>query len=147
MPLEAEQPAAMPVRGNERILLVDDEERLVEGLRQKLERLGYKVTGSTNSLKALDFFQQRPEQFDLLIADQTMSGLTGQDLIRAVRKMRPQFPAILCAKYDPHLMNDRTWRETDGDDYVLKPIDLPRLTQSVRRLLIKAQPPALCAQS
>lgn len=54
-----------------------------------LTRLGYTVTTCTNSQEALAMFQASPDQFDLVITDQTMPGLTGESLAKSLRQMPP----------------------------------------------------------
>ncbi len=66
--------------GRERILFVDDEQMLVEMGKKMLEKLGYSVTTRTSSLEALETFQNMPDQFDIVITDLTMPGITGLDL-------------------------------------------------------------------
>ncbi|MGE5258317.1 MAG: ATP-binding protein, partial [Hyphomicrobiales bacterium] len=68
--------------GSERILLVDDEPQIVDMEKQILERLGYRVTGLSSSLEALDTFARQPDQFDLVITDMTMPQLAGDRLAR-----------------------------------------------------------------
>jgi PleD family two-component response regulator len=66
--------------GEERVLLVDDEENLVSVGRRMLESLGYHVTARTDSTEALELFRKSPDHFDLVITDCTMPKLTGIDL-------------------------------------------------------------------
>jgi two-component sensor histidine kinase/PAS domain-containing protein len=72
--------------GHERILFIDDEEMLAEMGEIMLERLGYKVTVRTSSMEALATFQNQPDQFDVVITDQTMPGLTGLELAQQYRQ-------------------------------------------------------------
>lgn len=75
--------------GNERILIVDNE-LLLEKINEKcLQALGYEVTGVTDSNEALSIFRNQPDHFDLLITDQTMPGLTGEELAKAVYVFKP----------------------------------------------------------
>ena len=85
--------------GNERILFVDDENILVEMGQAMLEQLGYEVTIRTSSLEALTTFQNQSDQFDVVITDQTMPGMTGMDLARQMLRIRPDIPIILCTGY------------------------------------------------
>ena len=50
----------------------------------------------TESLEALALFQREPNRFSMLITDQTMPKMTGVELIKQLRKIRPELPIILC---------------------------------------------------
>ncbi|MBU4262561.1 MAG: response regulator [Proteobacteria bacterium] len=64
-----------------------------------LERLGYLVTVKTKNFEALGAFQNRPDDFDLVIADQTMPGIKGFDMARRMLQIRHDIPIILCTGY------------------------------------------------
>lgn len=105
----------------EHILLVDDEVAIVEMLKEGLEQFGFKVTGCESSVDALNFVQQRPERFDLLLSDRIMPGMSGQQLATAVRQLRPDLPVLFMTGYDEQLA------ESDplgigGDCCLLKPM-------------------------
>jgi len=82
--------------GKENILFVDDEQILAEMGKTMLERLGYNVTIKSSSLEALTTFHNHHDQYDLVITDQTMPGMTGADLARRMIQIRPDIPIILC---------------------------------------------------
>jgi CheY-like chemotaxis protein len=84
------------LQGNERILFVDDEEMLANIGSILLESLGYKVTKKVAAPEALDTFRANPENFDLVITDQTMPDLTGVELSTELLRIRPDIPIILC---------------------------------------------------
>ncbi|MCK5517634.1 MAG: transporter substrate-binding domain-containing protein, partial [Desulfobulbaceae bacterium] len=73
---EQEQAGKIPT-GNERILLVDDEENYARMLAMMIGRLGYDVDLKTHSPEALESFQAAPDSYDLLITDQIMPQLSG----------------------------------------------------------------------
>lgn len=120
--------------GNERILFVDDEEVLVEMGRTMLERMGYKVTGITDSRAALDTFTRQPEQFDLVITDQTMPGMTGMELARAIFQIRPEMPVILCTGYS-NLVTEESALANGIRAFALKPLIKKDLAHLIRNTL------------
>jgi PAS domain S-box-containing protein len=88
----------------ERILFVDDEEALTKLEKINLESLGYRVTCTTSSQEALEFFRQEPTQFDLLITDFSMPKMRGDKLLQEIRRIRSDMPAILCTGYHAKLV-------------------------------------------
>ncbi len=92
--------------GQERILFIDDEELLAEMGQDMLERLGYHVTVRRSSLDALATFQNTPNDFDIVITDQTMPDMTGSDLARRMMQIRTEVPIILCTGYS-NLMKEK----------------------------------------
>jgi Histidine kinase-, DNA gyrase B-, and HSP90-like ATPase/Response regulator receiver domain len=66
------------------VLLVGDEPLLLDINSRRLIQLGFCLVKTESSTKALDLFIEDPNRFDLLITDQTMPGLTGEDLVREV---------------------------------------------------------------
>jgi PAS domain S-box-containing protein len=84
-------------RGGASILVVDDEPMLVEVSTHRLIRLGYRVTGKTSSLEALEVFRAQPGAFDLVLTDYIMPQMTGLDLARELLRIRPDIPVIMCS--------------------------------------------------
>jgi len=83
-------------RGNgEHILYVDDEEILRHLGFAILNELGYVVRTSVNAVEALSLIQTDPDHFDLIVTDLTMPGMTGVQLARNLRQMRPDLPVVL----------------------------------------------------
>ncbi|MBU0961103.1 MAG: response regulator, partial [Proteobacteria bacterium] len=120
--------------GNERILLVDDEEIIVKLGMQILKKLGYQVTAFTNSEEALHTFMHKPESFDLLITDLTMPRITGMQLAREALNIRADIPIILCSGFS-ELMNAEKAKSFGIREYIMKPIIKKDLAQVVRRVL------------
>lgn len=86
-------------RGNERILLVDDQIEVANTLRRQLMRLGYQVDAFNAPLLALERFRKTPETYDLLVTDMVMPDMNGQDLAEAMRLMRENMPVLICSAY------------------------------------------------
>src|SRR5262245_55174089 len=95
--IDPSQPlAAGAARGNgEHILYIDDEERLAQALKRLLTILGYHCTVDSDPEIAVNAFRANPEQVDAAIADITMRGLSGIDVAKELRAVRPGIPIAL----------------------------------------------------
>ncbi|MBP7529502.1 MAG: response regulator [Syntrophorhabdaceae bacterium] len=129
-----DEEAPSPTGGKERILIVDDEDILVELNRQRLSDLGYDVVTNTSSIDALRIFREEPDNFDLVIADQTMPNLTGMDLTEELLKTRPDIPVILCSGHSDAVSPELV-REAGIRSFLIKPFDKRELAEVVRRVL------------
>lgn len=121
-------------RGEERILVVDDEPDLIEITTHRLESLGYTVTGMTNSSDALIIFESMPDKFDLIITDQTMPKLTGAELVEKIIDIREDIPVILCTGYSTKVDAQRA-EEIGIKAFLIKPVDYRELAFTVRKVL------------
>lgn len=127
-------PDESPLGGTERILFVDDERVLAELGQELLESLGYQVTALTSSPEALSCFQARPDEFDLVITDMTMPGLSGRELVRELLALRPDIPIIMCSGFT-EFVNANEAREAGISEFMMKPYVSNRMAQAVRRVL------------
>ncbi len=129
-----EEPAAPLLGGKGRILFVDDEAMLAELGGKILEKLGYEVVTRTSPLEAFELFKKRPLDFDLVVSDLTMPGMTGDVLARELMKIRPDLPIILCTGYSQRI-DERRAREKGIRALVMKPILVHEIDVAVRRAL------------
>ncbi|MFC1884243.1 response regulator [Thermodesulfobacteriota bacterium] len=120
--------------GTERILFVDDEELMLEIVIHMLERLGYNVTATSDSRKALELFKENPSSFDLVITDQTMPNLTGAQLAKSIMEIRPEIPVILCTGFS-ELISEEDAKEMGIKDFILKPVVTSELARSIRKAM------------
>ncbi len=130
---EGKAPEEMP-SGNDRILLIDDDELIVELGRKRLERLGYQVETERDPVVALERVRSGRNHFDLIITDMTMPKMTGDKLVTEIRKISPEIPVILCTGYSDKIDEDRA-KEIAIDAFMMKPVDMRRLAQTVRKVL------------
>jgi PAS domain S-box-containing protein len=86
---------ATPRGRGEHVLVIDDERALVSLAEQALGSLGYRVTGFHSPVAALECFCNDPNSFDAVLSDMSMPKLSGIDVLRAVRAVRPSLPMIL----------------------------------------------------
>jgi PAS domain S-box-containing protein len=115
------------------ILVVDDEPHIVEVLRRFFERKGHRVSATTISKEALGWIR-KGERFDLVITDQTMPEVTGIELARAIAECTPDAKVLLCSGRDDTL-DEHDIAAAHIRGFVLKPLDLTELADTVERLL------------
>jgi CheY-like chemotaxis protein len=133
IPEKSKQPESLPF-GTERILIVDDEPLLVRINQRLLENYGYTVTGVTDSREALAKVQADPKQFDLIVSDQTMPGLTGSELAKAVLKIAPFMPIIICTGHSAVTSADDAYA-MGIKRYLYKPVEGDTLAATIRMVL------------
>jgi two-component system cell cycle sensor histidine kinase/response regulator CckA len=126
------------VRG--RILFVDDEPDVVRMAREMLELLGYEVEARTSSVEALKAFRAAPSRYDLVLTDQTMPELTGDALVREIRRVRPEIPVILCSGYHDRVRPEVA-EQLAIQACLQKPIDIDALSRVLRGALGTALSP------
>ncbi len=127
-------PPEKPGACTEKIMIVDDDPLLVKINERRLRSHGYQVTGVTDSREALRIFQRRPDEFDLLITDQTMPHMTGTDLARAVLNIKPSLPIIMCTGHRG-LIDEEHKRSGNIAQYVFKPLQEDELLAAARNIL------------
>jgi len=126
-------------RGHERILLVDDEEAVTQGVREMLEQLGYRVKATTSSPEALSLFEADPQAFDLVITDQTMPRMSGVKLAENLLAIRPELPVILCKGFSEAVGGEEA-RACGIRQFVMKPYTLQEIGAAIRRVFDRARP-------
>jgi CheY-like chemotaxis protein len=123
-------------RGKERVLFVDDEEAAITAMKKILTRLGYIATTSNSSRDALKIFKENPSGFDILITDMTMPAMTGLQLVREVRAIRPDMPVILCTGYSDQI-DDQKAEMAGVNEFLIKPLSMYDIAGAIRRALEK----------
>jgi CheY-like chemotaxis protein len=120
--------------GSESILLVDDEPAIANLERQMLERLGYRVSVRTSSTEALYAFQANPGEYQLVVSDMSMPGMTGIQLAGEMRAIDPAQPVILCTGFSEKLSRIKL-KAMDINGFLMKPIVKAELAKTVRKVL------------
>ena len=120
--------------GTERILVVDDEEKLTELLERMLKSLGYSVISFTSSLEALEEFKALPEKYDLIVTDMTMPEMNGAALVKEIMNIRPGASIILCTGYS-NLIDEERAQSMGINGYLEKPIIKKELAELIREVL------------
>jgi PAS domain S-box-containing protein len=141
VPVVGQQVPSVPSSycGKGTVMFVDDEVSIVKWAKDMLEELGYMVSVFTNGPEALQAFKQEPDQFDVMVTDQTMPGMTGELLARQVMCIRPGFPVILCSGFS-YTMNEEKALAMGLRAYLTKPVLMGDLAQALQVALDRSVP-------
>ena len=128
----------------ETLLVVDDNEMNRDLLSRRLERKGYRVLTAADGMQALDAIAASP--VDLVLLDVMMPGITGLDVLRAVREKRSpiELPVIMVTAKDESADIVQAF-QMGANDYVTKPIDFPVVLARVQtqlRMKVSAAKPS-----
>ncbi|MCF8127982.1 MAG: PAS domain S-box protein [Deltaproteobacteria bacterium] len=126
-------PTVLP-KGEESVLMVDDEASIVRLNTQILKDLGYRVTASTSSIDALELFRSKPDDFDLVITDMTMPGMTGDKLASELIHISPHIPIILCTGHSKRISPEKA-TAIGIKRLCMKPLSKGKLANTVRAVL------------
>lgn len=119
--------------GRERILFVDDEETITEICTLLLSNLGYNVNGFTDPSKAVEAFIKNPDDYDIIITDQTMPGITGIELSAKIKKIKPDIPVIICSGFSEQLTPEKL-QSSGINCFIVKPLTQKRLSEAIRKI-------------
>jgi two-component system, OmpR family, alkaline phosphatase synthesis response regulator PhoP len=117
------------------VLLADDERDIIDFLRYNLEREGFAILAAKNGREALELAKQHP---DIILLDVMMPELSGHDVMRAL-KAEPEtaaIPVIFLTARNSEL-DEVIGLELGADDYVTKPISVPKLIARIKSSLRK----------
>ncbi len=116
--------------GSQTILMIDDEDLLLTMGEMVLSSYGYKVITANNGQAALDIFQERASEIDLVITDLVMPQMSGRELIERLRRVAPEVK-IICASgfVRPPSSNE------ENENYLQKPFASQDLLRKVKQVL------------
>lgn len=119
-----------------RILLVEDEDNIRDGIKLNLELEGYEVMATGNGKKALELING--QHFDLLMLDVMLPDVDGFTITEQVRLTNAEVPILILTAKD--MAQDRiTGLKKGADDYITKPFNLEELLLRVGILLRRSQ--------
>jgi PAS domain S-box-containing protein len=133
----APMPAFLP-RGDETILVVDDEKVVRQTARLLLSRHGYHVLTAENGVEALALYRQIWPEINLVLLDLTMPKINGKQAFRQIRAINPCARVIICSGYAVEGEAEEILA-LGAAAFLPKPYALESLLQTVREVLDKGR--------
>jgi signal transduction histidine kinase len=130
----AEVAAELPRGNGQTVMIADDEKPLVALAEEILAELGYEPVGFNSSPAALQAFREAPQRFDIVLTDETMPELTGTDLARQIRLLRPDIPIVLMSGYSGPQLLERA-RAIGIREVLRKPLQSRDIAECFGRVL------------
>jgi CheY-like chemotaxis protein len=136
-PAQTPSETPMPPRGEETILLVEDEPALREVTRRILAGAGYRVIVAENGPEALTVAAAHPEEIDLLLSDVVMPQMPGPALAQTLLAERPALRVLLMSGFAQPILDSGGFLQ-DGMVLIEKPFSGPALLAKIAQLLERA---------
>ena len=122
------------VKGNEAILLVDDEEGTIQVEKLMLRELGYQVVPALSGKEAIELYKEKMVDFDLVALDMIMPEMNGKDTYAALKKINPEVKVLLVSGYSLNKQIEELM-DKGCNGFIQKPFDIVQLSQKLRKVL------------
>lgn len=121
---------------NGKLLWVDDEIEMLRAQFFFLEKKGYKVIKASNGSDAVDLCTD--ENFDLILLDENMPGLSGLETLQRIKKLQPTVPIVMVTKSEEEdIMNQAIGSKIA--DYLIKPVNPNQILLSLKKNIHKKE--------
>jgi len=118
------------------ILIIEDDLNILRGLKHNLEFEGYTVSTSDDGHDGLQ--KVLHENIDLLLLDIMLPGLSGYDICRKVKEIKPDLPIVMLTARGQEV-DKVAGLDLGADDYITKPFSVPELLARIRAVLRRVQ--------
>ncbi len=134
--IKEEEPSEEVLRGEEMILLVDDEEMIMDAGKEMLEEMGYRVITATSGQEAVDIFEKRKDEIDMVILDMVMPGVSGGKSYDRLKELDPDVRVLLSSGYS---MDGEAAEilKRGCNGFIQKPFDMKEISNKIREILDK----------
>jgi PAS domain S-box-containing protein len=134
MPMPTREPSQLlPLGRGQTVMIIDDERALVALAEESIAQLGYEPVGFDSSAAALAAFRDAPDRFDAVVTDESMPDLSGTELAREIRRLRPTIPIILMSGHGSVELAQRV-TQIGINELLLKPLHSRNLAESLARV-------------
>ncbi len=122
-----------------KILVVDDELEFLTALKERLSLRGAYTEGAFTGYQAL--LKITMKEFDVILMDYKMPGLSGIELLRKIKEIRPEIKVILITGYGSEQLGDEGMKE-GAYCFFTKPVDINALVEKLRECIPNGEEPA-----
>jgi PAS domain S-box-containing protein len=122
------------LKGDETILLVDDELMIIEVGQEILNALGYEVMPALSGQEAVEIYAKNSTSIDMVVLDMIMPGMSGGEAYDQLKKVNPQVRVLLCSGYSLSGQAAEIL-ERGCDGFIQKPFKIRELSVKIREIL------------
>ncbi len=115
------------------ILLVEDEDTVRKVIERLLVKLGYDVLSARDAEEAIEIFDDREDELDLVLTDVVMPGLTGVEMADVLKEKRPDMKFLFTSGYTSKELGSSP--QAPPEPFLPKPFSLDELSRSVESAL------------
>jgi len=133
VPKEKES-SRMIARGTETILLVDDEEMILEIGKKMLNAMDYTVLAARGGKEALEIYQKKKDQIDVVVLDMIMPDMSGSEAFDRLKRINPDIKVVLASGYSLDGQASKIM-ERGCKGFIQKPFDMKRLSHKIREVV------------
>jgi two-component system, cell cycle sensor histidine kinase and response regulator CckA len=120
------------------VLYLDDEQALVFLVSSAVTRLGHRVSGFTSAPEALEAFREHPQDFDLVLTDMSMYGMSGLEFAQEVLHIEPRAAVVIATGCE-----DPNWadyaRASGVREVIEKPTTIDAMAKAISGLLSRRE--------
>jgi DNA-binding NtrC family response regulator len=129
-----EPPALDEWRARGTVLVVDDEEMVLNVAKAILTSVGFQVETASDGRQAVEIFEQRSKEIDLVLMDMTMPHMSGEETFFELKRLDPNVRVVMASGYSEHEATSHlTSRRLSG--FIQKPYRAAELVAKLRGLL------------
>ncbi len=115
-----------------KVLIVDDDEKICEGLEEMLAEEGYETTSVTSGEDAIKKLNK--EDFNIVLTDLVMPGISGMDVLREAKRINPRIHVVMITAFATVESAVEAMKK-GASDYISKPFKLHEVQNTLKRIL------------
>jgi PAS domain S-box-containing protein len=131
---DGERKSDYPLKGNETLLVAEDDSSIREFAQLILRKYGYEVILARDGADAVEKFKANNEKIDIIIMDMVMPGKSGREAYEEIRRIRSDVKILFMSGYSPDILQNKGFLDT-GEEVLIKPVHPLELIRKIRAVL------------